>query len=406
MADDYLVGVASADITPPVGTPLCGYAFRGVHESTGVYHPLTATAVVIDDGTTTVLLVSAEWLGFYDRTAAVRRRLSAATGLPAAQIILTGTHTHCGPAVRARDAELHGRIDQDYLTDAAERMAAAATAALAGRSRVSILGGTGRCELAVSRRLPDPDHPSRVLPGPNPYPDGPHDHQTGVLRIESAAGDVRAVLFSYACHPTARAGTEIGGDYVGFALDRVSADFGRAVPIFLQGCAGDQSPRPVRPGRFDRRTVDQVRALGNELAGAVRDTAVQPVSGPISTARTVLELETEPDDSGRHDRVPFEIQTVSFGSSLAVIAMAGEMTVEHGLRLKRELGGRFGQVLPLGYAGDLVGYVPVRRQFAELGYEVLGANLFHGRTGRYVESTEDRIHQQIHTMLDHSCSIG
>ena len=83
-----------------------------------------------------------------------------------------------------------------------------------------------------------------------------------------------------------------------------------------------------------------------------------------------------------------------------MIAMAGEMTVEHGLRLKRDHGDRFARVLPLGYANGMVGYVPVARQFDEYGYEVLDANQRAFRTGRYLPETEDQLHGRIARMLD------
>ena len=68
------------------------------------------------------------------------------------------------------------------------------------------------------------------------------------------------------------------------------------------------------------------------------------------------------------------------------------MTVEHGLRLKRELGPHFDNVLILAYTNDIVGYVPVRRQIPEGGYEVWFSQQYWKRTGPYVAATEDRIH--------------
>lgn len=154
---DYLVGIATTDVTPPVGTPMCGYAFRGVHATTGVYHRLRAVAVVVDDGLTPVLLVSVEWLGCYDKAPAIRRRLSAATGIPEPQIVVTGTHTHCGPAIRESDVAQHGEIDREYLVRATEAIAEAAAQAWHQRFPARLRRGVGRFDLAVCRRRPDPD---------------------------------------------------------------------------------------------------------------------------------------------------------------------------------------------------------------------------------------------------------
>lgn len=401
----YLVGVLTADITPPVGTPLCGFAARGVHASTGCYHGLRCVAVAIDDGATPVLVLSAEWLGFYERAGRLRAAISAATGLSPDRIVVSGTHTHCGPALRARDVAVHGWVDEDYLRRAEDTMVAAAERAWRHRYPARLAYASARCTFAMNRRRPDPTAPGRVLPTPTPNPNGIVDHDVPVITIRSLAdGVVRGIVFSYACHPTSRAGLLIGGDYVSFAYDHLGEAFPHAQPVFLPGCAGDQKPRPVRPDdpRFTPRTVPEVQELGEELGRAVeasiRADRLTPVTGPIGVRQTVLDLEIEPVGEPTPP-VPFELQAVRFGDSLAVITMAGEPTVEHGLRLKRELGDRFAGVVPLGYANEIVGYVPVRRQFDELGYEVLEANRMYGRAGRLAVDTEDRIHAAIHQLL-------
>ncbi|MCK5801746.1 MAG: hypothetical protein KAI66_02890, partial [Lentisphaeria bacterium] len=98
-------------------------------------------------------------------------------------------------------------------------------------------------------------------------------------------------------------------------------------------------------------------------------------------------------------RVPFEIQTLAFGTSLVVVTLAAEASVEHGLRLKRELGPHFDNVLVLGYSNGIVGYLPVKRQIPEGGYEVIANNQYLKRTGPFAEDTEERIHSTIHAML-------
>lgn len=431
----YQVGIATADITPPVGAPLAGFAARGQHTSTGVDHPLRAVVTVIDDGRTELLLVGLEWLGCYDQAPRLRRVLAERTGIPEQRILLNASHTHCGPAIRQADYAEHGWIDEDYLESAIQRIAVAAGIAHRHRYPAVLRWGVGECSIAMNRRRPDPDRPGRVFDAMLPNPEGLTDHQVGVITVESVAdGMLHGIMINYGCHPTSRGGLRIGGDYVGFAYDRLEQAFPFAQPLFLQGCAGDQKPRPHRPGSdlFGTRTVDQVRELGDELGDAVEAvirTGLAPVTGPIRVESGIEVLRTEPVGREtleaerdrptarfrRHwadvlldrmdrgvpdlDRVPFELQTVAFGESVAMIAMAGEMTVEHGLRLKRDHGERFGAVFPLGYANGMVGYVPVARQFEEYGYEVLDSNQRHLRTGRYLPGTEDQLHGRINRML-------
>jgi neutral ceramidase len=76
------------------------------------------------------------------------------------------------------------------------------------------------------------------------------------------------------------------------------------------------------------------------------------------------------------------------------------MSVEYSLRLKRELRSHFGYVLPLGYTNSIVGYIPVKRQIPEWGYEVWDANQYEHLTGPYVAQTEEQIVNALHRALE------
>ncbi len=256
-----------------------------------------------------------------------------------------------------------------------------------------------------------------------------------VLKISSPEGELRGAIFSYACHPTSRGGTSIGGDYVCFAYDRIDGSFPDITACFLQGCGGDQKTKPVDPAsdKFVPRQIDEIRQIGTQLGNAVievlKSDSLCEISGPISVTQTELHLETEvPDipqveaslddardfarswaenlkreiDSGNPlpTSVAFETQSIRFGSSLGIVTLSGEMSVEHGLRLQNELQPHLENSLILGYSNAIVGYVPVRRQITEGGYEVWFNQQHLKRTGPYVEETEDLIHSTVHLDLD------
>jgi len=56
------VGVAKVDITPAVGTELCGH-FRSNLKSTGVHSNLYARVLLLDDGENKAALVACDLLG-------------------------------------------------------------------------------------------------------------------------------------------------------------------------------------------------------------------------------------------------------------------------------------------------------------------------------------------------------
>lgn len=417
--DIHQVGSAKVDITPPIGIHLAGFASR-TNPSDGVYHPLNASAVVIDDGHTAVMLVSIEWLGFYDHAEPVRRLITQRIAIDPANIILTGTHTHCGPAFREIDSRRSGGLDEAYIATALQRVADCAVSAWHERAPARLRVGTGTCDIAASRRHPNSQGGVDWLPSL----DAPHDHEVTVIAIDDLDGEPRQVIVSYACHPTCNDVTKIGGDYVGFAMSAIEARQPGVTAMFLQGCAGDQkvNTSDAQNKAFRKLSIDEVRTVGQRLADAAVNTLagnMTPITGPMVMRQHRIELHTEPVDSAlaqkhladddfmgdwaRHMRaahsgdglrtstVPFEIQTLAFGHSFAVVAMAGEMVVEYALRLKRELRHTFTHCLPIGYANDIVGYVPVLRQKTEGGYEVTGSNFWYLRTGAFVDETEDKI---------------
>lgn len=428
-SDTYLIGVGGEDITPPVGIYLAGFAAR-TEPSTAVYHPLKANAIAIDDRNDPLIIASAEILGFYEHTEEVRSRISALTGVVPANIVLSGSHTHCGPCIREMDRQRHGDLDEDYIERLLDGVTRCAKTAWVTRSPARLRFGRGHCDIAVSRRKSDGKGGVEWKPGPG----APHDHEVPVLAVESPEGQLRSVIFSYACHPTSRSGTLIGGDYVCYAYDHVEAMHPGVTAFFLQGCAGDQKTRPIDPASetFVPRNVDEIRDIGVNLGESVVRTlasgGLDLVTGPISVRQDIIGLETEAIDMdllraglkadqgyvqawARHlsecvendipvvTNIPFEIQTVRFGNALALVTLAGEMTVEHGLRLKRELGPRADNVMVLAYTNDIVGYVPVRRQIPEGGYEVWASQQYWKRTGPYVAETEDRIHAAVNRSL-------
>ena len=77
----------------------------------------------------------------------------------------------------------------------------------------------------------------------SPNPDRPVDHDVPVLRVVGSDGNLKAVLFGYACHNTVTGFYTINGDYAGYAQALEQAHPG-AVALFLMGAGGDQNPYP------------------------------------------------------------------------------------------------------------------------------------------------------------------
>src|SRR3954451_7919059 len=96
-ADDSLrVGIAEADITPPVGFPIAGYYHERLAD--GTVDPLKAKAIVFRDTNTAAALVVCDLIGIAtDLSQAVRKQASEKTGIPATNIVISATHSHTAP---------------------------------------------------------------------------------------------------------------------------------------------------------------------------------------------------------------------------------------------------------------------------------------------------------------------
>jgi hypothetical protein len=99
---------------------------------------------------------------------------------------------------------------------------------------------------------------------------GPHDNTAGILALRGAGGSLEAVLLDFACHPTTYGpeNMQYSADWPGAAR----AALAPAVVGFLQGAAGDVSPRFTRQGRG----AAEVARLGGLLAARVREALAAP----------------------------------------------------------------------------------------------------------------------------------
>lgn len=415
------IGIGERDITPDRPVYLTGFAAR-TDKSEGSYAPLKARVMALDDGCRKLIWVTADILGFYyDLAPRVYAAVRSACGVTDDEVLLSASHTHCGPALREMDEWRWGPGAVDgYDAELAAWVAEAAREAVDDVREGTLHLGLGRCPMAISRRLPV-DGVAQFRPNPA----GVVDHELPVLLVREPDGRPRAALVSYACHPTTMGGQLAGPDYVGFLRDGVE----RAVPglklLFANGCGADAKPNSVTPdGRFAGGPLSEVQRCGAmvaESALAVLGGPLAPITGRIESRRTVIELPLQPvrpravyeaaaAGSDRHlaqwgrdilasldSGVPpamhreFVVQATTIGDELCLVALGGEVCAAIGLRLKRELGGRFRHLLLVAYSHGMFGYQAARRQFAEGGYEVERWSQYSWMPAPFAPDLEDLI---------------
>ncbi|HEY3562180.1 MAG TPA: hypothetical protein VGL05_32155 [Kribbella sp.] len=262
----------SLDVTPPPGHLLDGYAARaGV--ATGTADPLTATVIWLstaDDPGVLWLTLDAIAVGCELR-AELAEAVGAAAGIPPSHVVVSASHTHSGPS--GWTGEIHPVIPASRERDLVD----------------ALVGAVGSVQLEPQPVTASWRSIEVVGVGTNRHRrNGPHDNTVGILALHSLTGSLEAVLLDFACHPTTYGpeNLQYSADWPGAAR----AALAPAVVGFLQGAAGDVSPRFTRQGRG----AAEVTRLGSLLAGRVREALAEPglelpQSAPV-IRRTTLTL--------------------------------------------------------------------------------------------------------------------
>jgi putative membrane-bound dehydrogenase-like protein len=409
-AGSYRAGVAKVDITPDHPVRLNGFGFRRM-ESEGVNQRIFARALALDtgDGAPAVLL-AVDILGIpadiYDELA---RRL-AKSGVTKERLAVTATHTHTAPMLRGANPTLfstpippehQANIDR-YTPKFIDALETAAVTALKDLKSAKLSWGVGKATFAINRR-------KREV--------APTDHDLPVLFVKDEAGTVRAIYLSYACHAVTLSHNQIGGDWPGYAAAAIEDNFAEAVALVAIGCGADQNPNSGVTG--DK--VDVAAAQGREIAAEVQRLAGQflaPVTGKLTAKWQTLELPLADlpsreqweenakrmDGIGYHARVTlakldrgealptqvaYPVQTWTFGDSLAMVHLPGEVVVDYSRRLKAELDSR--RLWVTAYANNNPCYIPSERVLKEGGYEAGGAMIYYDLPTVFRPGLEEKI---------------
>ena len=422
LAADFQAGVARVKITPPSPFWMSGYAAR-THPSEGVEQELWAKALALQDaGGKPVVLVTTDLIGLPRAISdEVAQRVLGRFRVERSRLVLSASHTHCGPAVRRNLAVLYDFGEEDrrrveaYGAALADQLVEVVGAALGNLAPARLSFGSGSVGFAANRREPTPEG---VRIGVNPA--GPVDHDVPVLKVAGEDGSLRAVLFGYACHNTTLGADfhRLGGDYAGYAQAELEEKHPGATALFMMLCGGDQNPSP-------RGTLDLARQHGHALAAEVDRLLAapgRPVRPRIRAALEVASLDFAPHsrvtfeqeaaspdtfrqrrarlmlaayDEGRPVRsTPYPVQAIRFGRELTLVALAGETVVDYALRVKRAFAGE--SLIVAGYCHDVMCYIPSRRVLREGGYEAVENTIYYGQPGPFAETVEDRVMAAVH----------
>ena len=366
---NWQVGIGRRVITPQTPVWLAGYGTKRAPD--GKIHDIWVKALALQapDGKR-VVLATTDHMGM-SRTIyeSLHAQVHDRFGLDRSEFMLTFSHNHCGPCLRDDlvdyypSDEEQRRLVAEYSDWMEGQVVEAVEEALSNWQQAQLLKGEGNCTFAVNRRENSEAEVAKLLAEGKPLK-GVVDHYVPVLAVKGSDGDLLAVLFGYACHPTTLSFNTWCGDYPGFAQVNLEAGHPGTTAMFFNACGGDQNPIP-------RGKLELAQRYGQMLSDAVEETLsapMQPVSAGLRTAFEFVDLKYEelvtretllPVANGASalharwarrmlkmieagvafpDSYPYPVQAWQIGEELLFIGIGGEAVVDYSLRFKREFG--------------------------------------------------------------------
>ncbi|HWG95185.1 MAG TPA: hypothetical protein VNU66_13285 [Mycobacteriales bacterium] len=249
-------------------------------------NPIQARSVALSNGVDTVVFTVMDVVGYMASYPAdlcadcgigqVTQALSTELGIPARNLVVQASHTHAAPSTIAKGAPWY----YQYVRDQLKASVRGAVADLRTSPPVRLeTGATAAKAYNVDRRIAD-----RAVP----------DFELGWLRAfvpgqGAGKGTTRAVLGSFAVHPTVRnANARLHSGMVGPFTRRLSQELGGAA-LFLPGAIGDQTPdkgfgiNGLGEGLADL-VVEDVRRGGTVLQSNDVEVAATTVQVPVENA--------------------------------------------------------------------------------------------------------------------------
>lgn len=294
-ADDspLKAGAATSNITPELGGSVVGgfAPFPCTH----IHDELHARCLVLDDGKTKLALVVCDLLGLH-RSVSIeaRKMIEAETGIPAANVLISGTHTHS--AVNALGGPVRGYYSDQELTDyqkfVARRIADGVRRAVNLLRPAEIAFGTvdvpehvhiRRWFLKEGSMPPNPFgklDKVKMNPGAgNPNlvePAGEPDPTVSFIALREVGGRMISVYSAYSLHYVGGVGSgHISADYYGYfceALKRMQTGGGEEPPfvaLMANGTSGDANNINFRNPQPRKAPYEQMRYVAEDVAAKV-----------------------------------------------------------------------------------------------------------------------------------------
>jgi hypothetical protein len=406
-AQQIRLATFNADVTPPLGSPLCG---GWITPAQAVDDKLQARGIVLLGADKPIVLCAIDWVENNNSTYdAWRETLAAAAGTDASHVAIHCVHPHNTPwadvdankAVHTLDNNLE-LVDSEFVNVAIKRTAAAVKRSLDQLQPITHVGvGEGEVkEVASNRRILGPDGKVASMrmskckdPALRSAPDGLIDPLLKTISFWNEDKPVVALHY-YATHPMSYYGDgHVTADFCGLAREKRQREQPGVFQIYFTGCAGDIAAGKYNDGSHEMRPILRDRVHAGMIA-AWKTTKRQPISKlEWSVASVKFAPRTEETFSLEHikklvanasakaqrrliaaviqswlERIdqPVELSSLRIGNT-SIVHLPGEPFIDYQLFAQSQKPTDF--VCVAGYGDGGVGYIPLQESFTQGGYE-------------------------------------
>lgn len=375
----FRAGIAVRTVNPDPLLPVSG-GVGPSHSVTNRLGDLTVRALVFDDGSTRVGIVSVDFLGF-PASLGNRVRSAVSASIKPANLLIGATHTHSAPDCYGfPDGKGGTAQDPKYISLVCSKTAEAVDEACKNLKPASLRIATGEAKGRIAY---------------NYYAEHLYDPRCHVIQTVDESGKPFATLVNYAIHPEVL-GSDRGvcsPDLIGPLYERLQEQ-GAGTGIFMNSAQGGMVTADTRRQNGEANTWEECQRIGRALAEeAIRivgtaevqqdpkilcraERVTFPVDSPLMQ-QLLQHMPGVADQSGKS--VTTQLNLVNLGNA-QIVTIPGEALPNIGYYLKRKMRGKHN--LLFGLTNDAFGYMLTKEDFDSFKrYDYITRTSLGERTG-------------------------
>ena len=395
------VGEGVVDTTPPLGIEMAGFHRAPGKERriTGIRQATAARALVLRLGDVYAAIVSLDICGVSrEMTVRVQTQVASQLGIPAANVRLCATHTHSMPTFRY--FRQWGAISPEYMATVEEKIVRAVEMAKADLAPAALYAGKSQAPGASNNRTTKTWKTDEQFTNDSTDSERWLDTMVHVLHFDRGGGKHNLLWYHFTAHPVCYRDDDAGPDWPGLVDDLVRQKHSVS-PSFLQGHSGDvnagdaahwigsaeataepvaaaisramDTARRIQTDPLRVQTQQHALPLDMELFAqwldAYRDDPSKCSSGPWVDARFAeawFQSSDKRDRRQTHTRVPLSVMQLG---EVGLVFHPAELYSCYGLTIQRD--SPLEDTLVIGYADDMIGYLPDPNAFTAGEYSAI-----------------------------------